>query len=326
MGQATTDQARNPGISPPVTARSHRSRNSILAIAAGFGCCSMPALPCFSRHCWMMPIRCMLKLRGRWSRGMTGLPCTPMASATWRRRRSCIGAWPPASLSSGQKPGPPGCRWRWLPLRCSWLSYSTGRRLFASEPAGFYAALVLLTSFGIFIYTRILIPDVMVCLWLSLAILLFWISLDQSPARALDGLGIRGGLRPECAHQGTYRDRFPSRHCLPFPFAAAKPGPLAAVASLFQFAGLPGDCGAVAHCSRDCQPVPGQCAWVLVVLLRQRTCASLSQPARSTGLRHGSPAALLGPGGGMAGSLDRFPAFTSPESRAQLALVVGWAA
>jgi 4-amino-4-deoxy-L-arabinose transferase-like glycosyltransferase len=63
--------------------------------------------------------------------------------------------------------------------------YSTGRRLFASDTAGFYAALILLTSFGIFIYTRILIPDVIVCLWLSLAMLFFWISLEQpQPSRA----------------------------------------------------------------------------------------------------------------------------------------------
>ena len=62
--------------------------------------------------------------------------------------------------------------------------YETGRRMFASDIAGFYAALILLTSFGIFIYTRIIIPDVIVCLWLSLAILLFWISLEQpQPSR-----------------------------------------------------------------------------------------------------------------------------------------------
>jgi 4-amino-4-deoxy-L-arabinose transferase-like glycosyltransferase len=71
-----------------------------------------------------------------------------------------------------------------LPLALATLAlflvvYSTGRRLFASDVAGFYAALILLTSFGIFIYTRILIPDVIVCLWLSLAMLLFWISLEQ---------------------------------------------------------------------------------------------------------------------------------------------------
>jgi 4-amino-4-deoxy-L-arabinose transferase-like glycosyltransferase len=77
-----------------------------------------------------------------------------------------------------------------LPLAIAALAlflvvYSTGRRLFASDTAGFYAALILLTSFGIFIYSRILIPDVIVCLWLSLAMLFFWISLEQSqPSRA----------------------------------------------------------------------------------------------------------------------------------------------
>jgi 4-amino-4-deoxy-L-arabinose transferase-like glycosyltransferase len=77
-----------------------------------------------------------------------------------------------------------------LPLAISALAlflvvYTTGRRLFASDTSGFYAALILLTSFGIFIYTRIIIPDVIVCLWLSLAMLLFWISLEQPrPSRA----------------------------------------------------------------------------------------------------------------------------------------------
>jgi len=77
-----------------------------------------------------------------------------------------------------------------LPLAIATLAlflvvYATGRRLFASDTAGFYAALILLTSLGIFIYTRIIIPDVIVCLWLSLAMLLFWISLEQpQPSRA----------------------------------------------------------------------------------------------------------------------------------------------
>src|SRR5580704_137190 len=63
--------------------------------------------------------------------------------------------------------------------------YFTGRRLFASDAAGFYAALILVTSFGIFIYTHILLPDVIVCLWLSVSMLMFWISLHQPrPSRA----------------------------------------------------------------------------------------------------------------------------------------------
>jgi 4-amino-4-deoxy-L-arabinose transferase-like glycosyltransferase len=63
--------------------------------------------------------------------------------------------------------------------------YQFGARLFNSGMAGLYAALILLTSFGIFIYTRIIIPDAMVCLWLSLALMLFWISLQHpQPSRA----------------------------------------------------------------------------------------------------------------------------------------------
>ncbi|HEY0758433.1 MAG TPA: glycosyltransferase family 39 protein [Acidisarcina sp.] len=60
-----------------------------------------------------------------------------------------------------------------------------GRRLFGSPVAGFYAALVLLTSCGVFLFTRILIPDVMVCLWTTLALGFFWRSLDEeSPSRS----------------------------------------------------------------------------------------------------------------------------------------------
>jgi 4-amino-4-deoxy-L-arabinose transferase-like glycosyltransferase len=48
------------------------------------------------------------------------------------------------------------------------------RRAFRSARAGLYAALILLSSPGIFLFTRITIPDAMVCLWLTLAMLAFW--------------------------------------------------------------------------------------------------------------------------------------------------------
>jgi 4-amino-4-deoxy-L-arabinose transferase-like glycosyltransferase len=54
------------------------------------------------------------------------------------------------------------------------------RRAFTSTCAGLYAALILLSSFGIFIFTRITIPDAMVCLWLTLAILCYWLT-EQQP-------------------------------------------------------------------------------------------------------------------------------------------------
>jgi 4-amino-4-deoxy-L-arabinose transferase-like glycosyltransferase len=53
---------------------------------------------------------------------------------------------------------------------------SFARRATASTRAGLYAGLVTLSSFGIFIFSRITIPDVVVCLWLTLAVFLFWLS------------------------------------------------------------------------------------------------------------------------------------------------------
>jgi len=65
-----------------------------------------------------------------------------------------------------------------LPLALGMLAlllavYRFGRRAF-SERTGFYAAMVLATTPGCFIYTRFLIPDVLVCLWITLSIFALW--------------------------------------------------------------------------------------------------------------------------------------------------------
>jgi 4-amino-4-deoxy-L-arabinose transferase-like glycosyltransferase len=70
---------------------------------------------------------------------------------------------------------------------------SFARRMFRSATAGLYAALILLSSFGIFIFTRITIPDAMVCLWIATALWCFWRT--EAPAvrwtrLAQDGPGI----------------------------------------------------------------------------------------------------------------------------------------
>jgi 4-amino-4-deoxy-L-arabinose transferase-like glycosyltransferase len=57
------------------------------------------------------------------------------------------------------------------------------RRAFANPRAGLYAGLITLSSFGIFIFTRITIPDADVCLWLTLALLAFWTT-EQSPLQS----------------------------------------------------------------------------------------------------------------------------------------------
>ncbi len=53
---------------------------------------------------------------------------------------------------------------------------SFARRAFRSSRAGLYAGLLLLSSFGIFIFTRINIPDAMVCLWTTLALFFYWLT------------------------------------------------------------------------------------------------------------------------------------------------------
>jgi 4-amino-4-deoxy-L-arabinose transferase-like glycosyltransferase len=67
--------------------------------------------------------------------------------------------------------------------------YVLGRRIFGSDEAGLYAALALEMSFGIFIFTRILIPDVVVCFWMVVAMLFFWRSLEGGSGWTAAGFG-----------------------------------------------------------------------------------------------------------------------------------------
>jgi 4-amino-4-deoxy-L-arabinose transferase-like glycosyltransferase len=57
------------------------------------------------------------------------------------------------------------------------------RRAFRSARAGLYAALITLSSFGIFLFTRITIPDAAVCLWTTLALYAFWLT-EKTPHNA----------------------------------------------------------------------------------------------------------------------------------------------
>src|SRR5947209_6527683 len=63
--------------------------------------------------------------------------------------------------------------------------YRLGRRIYGEE-GGLYSALVLATGFGPFIFTRILIPDMLVALWLALGFDFFLTTLEQEkPSRWL---------------------------------------------------------------------------------------------------------------------------------------------
>lgn len=74
-------------------------------------------------------------------------------------------------------------------------TYVFGRHFFGEE-GGFYAALVIATSPGIYIFTRFLIPDVLVALWLELGLLFFLVGYEQkNPSRwACWGLAVTVAL------------------------------------------------------------------------------------------------------------------------------------
>jgi len=70
------------------------------------------------------------------------------------------------------------------------------RRAFNNARAGLYAGLITLSSFGIFLFTRITIPDADVCLWLTLALLAFWSTEQIGAPPRLAHLDRTSSIRP----------------------------------------------------------------------------------------------------------------------------------
>ncbi len=77
-----------------------------------------------------------------------------------------------------------------LPLALAALAlllavYALGKRLFSEretgmgERAGLYSALAVATSIGPYLYTRFFIPDILICLWMTLSVHFFLIVLDR---------------------------------------------------------------------------------------------------------------------------------------------------
>lgn len=81
-------------------------------------------------------------------------------------------------------------------LALALLCEAFARKLFDSEYAGLYAALIILTSSGIFIFTRILIPDATVCLWLTLALYAFWRESTKRDTAVISTEAQRSGETP----------------------------------------------------------------------------------------------------------------------------------
>jgi len=70
--------------------------------------------------------------------------------------------------------------------------YALGIRMFSRiaspgfpDRGGLYAALAMATAIGPYLYTRFYIPDILICLWMTLAVHLFLIALDRLPTNRL---------------------------------------------------------------------------------------------------------------------------------------------
>jgi 4-amino-4-deoxy-L-arabinose transferase-like glycosyltransferase len=90
-----------------------------------------------------------------------------------------------------------------IPLALGFLAlllsvYALGIRLFTTisptanpDRGGFYAALAMATSIGPYLYTRFYIPDILLALWMTLAVHLFLIALDR-----INATPAQSALRP----------------------------------------------------------------------------------------------------------------------------------
>ena len=106
-------------------------------------------------------------------------------------------------------------------LALALLVEALARRIFhnpnrpeAATRAGLYAALILLSSFGIFLFTRILIPDAAVCLFTTLALYAFWRTEElgspsqQSLSSRPQAAGRREETRSSSSHLRLYSGLF----------------------------------------------------------------------------------------------------------------------
>jgi 4-amino-4-deoxy-L-arabinose transferase-like glycosyltransferase len=85
----------------------------------------------------------------------------------------------PASLPATQNQFPPSAQDSGAPHLASEMWGTTNVREIPNDRAGLYAALALATCIGPYLYTRFYIPDILIALWMTLAVHLFLIARDR---------------------------------------------------------------------------------------------------------------------------------------------------
>jgi 4-amino-4-deoxy-L-arabinose transferase-like glycosyltransferase len=88
-------------------------------------------------------------------------------------------------------------------------TYWLGRRVYG-QLGGFYSALVLGTAIGPYLFTRFLIPDLVVGLWLTLGFLFFLRSLEESPPSRITCWGLAATCALNVLTKGLIGILFPT--------------------------------------------------------------------------------------------------------------------
>ena len=188
--------------------------------------------------------------------------------------------------------------------------YRIGRRFYGDE-GGLYAALALGTGFGPFIYTRFMIPEMLVALWLAMGFDFFLSSLEQSERgeqpSLLGLLGTGGNDGAQCVDQRADRFGLSCWDDLYLSAAHEKPAAPSAASAVFKLSDFSTDCSSVACAGGLAESGARRGARILLVLFCQRTFPALPEETLSGRLRHGAALAFLGTDAGLADALDGVP-------------------
>ena len=185
-------------------------------------------------------------------------------------------------------------------LGLTWLAWLWARRAWG-ERGGFYAGLGVLTSVGAFLFTRFIIPEAILALFLLIALYALIASLeDDRPAMIYWAWA---GVALALMTKGLIAPVFFGGAAIPYLLLTGQWRRWKALKPVIGIAVVSGHRGAVAHSVRHHQSRPGtpggqsphrrKCARILLPILHQRARAALLQPALSARLQQNAGAVVL---------------------------------
>ena len=142
------------------------------------------------------------------------------------------------------------------------MVYLFGRTYFGDR-AGFYGGLMVCTSSGVYLFTRVMIPEAIFALELAAFFYLFLAAWNGRLITSIGYWGASAVMGVGRTDSGFNRSPVSVGHPFLFYFVYPELGSLARIALVFQRADFPGHCGSMACAGR------GTLTRLSLVLLRQ---------------------------------------------------------